>query len=202
MMEEGIMYNQWQDPLYGNFRTRTFVDIFPDVEEFLEAYKNNGIQPVLNDDTVSTLFYLLYSRYGNSHIASSDENVFKYRVWSTIFMYGPTWQKRLEIQEKIRALTDADMASGTHAIFNHAFNPSTEPTTQTKEELDFINEQNTTRYKKGKLDAYKELWDLLSTDVTKYFLDRFADLFIKILEPEYPLWYKTDIIQGGNNNDD
>lgn len=195
------MYNQWSDMLYGNFRTRTFSAIFPDADTFLEDYKSSGLNSGLDDATITTLYYLLYARYGNSHIASSDENTFKYRVWSTIFMYGPTWQKRLEVQEKIRGLTEAEIASGSLAVYNHAFNPSSAPSTTTKEELEYINEQNTTRYKKGTVDAYRDLWDMLDTDVTKYFIDRFKDLFLKIVEPEYPLWYRTEIQEDtGNDN--
>lgn len=187
------MYSQWNDQLYGNFRTRTFTDIFPDVNTFITEYKASGIEAGLSDNTVTTLFYLLYGRYGNSNIASSDENTFKYRVWSTIFMYGPTWEKRLDIQKKLRDLTDDEIRSGSFAIFNHALNPSTAPKVASETELDYIDNQNTSRYTKGKLEGYGYLWDLLSTDVTKYFLDMFQPLFLTIVEPEYPLWYKTQI---------
>lgn len=198
------MYNQWNDPLYGNFRTRTFSQIFPSVEVFLngtdtyEGYLNNGIdQYLLSTETATTLYYLLYARYGNSHIASADENTFRYKIWSNIFMYGPTWEKRLEIQAKARALTEDELLYGSKAIQNFSHNPSTAPTTNTLEELPTINEQHTTQYKKNKLDAYTYLMGLLETDVTKYFLDTFQRFFLKIVEPELPLWYVTpETIEG------
>ena len=83
--------------LYGNYRTRKFTDIFPDVETFLQNYKNNGIQTTISDESATTLYYLLYSRYGNSHIANSDETQFKYKLFGTVFSYGPTWEKRLDM---------------------------------------------------------------------------------------------------------
>ena len=75
---------------YGNFRTRTFTDIYPDVQTFLNEYANNGIPTTIQQSSCQTLYYLIYSRYGNSHIANNDENQFKYKVFSIIFMYGPT----------------------------------------------------------------------------------------------------------------
>lgn len=95
----------------------------------------------------TTLYYLLYARYGNSSIANSDENQFKYKIFSTIYIGGATWAKKQEIQDKLRAMTEDEILAGTKAINNHAYNPQTAPTTDTVEELNYINEQNTTKYK-------------------------------------------------------
>lgn len=106
-------------------------------------------------------------------------------------MYGPTWSKRLDIQEKLRGLTEDELMHGSKAIHNQAFNPGTAPSTQTLEELTAINQQATTNHKKSKIQAYVDLYDVLATDVTKEFIDKFARFFIKILAPDYPLLYKT-----------
>lgn len=179
--------------LFGNFITRKFTDIYPDAETFLDEYKNNGMPTLISDSSAVTLYYLLYARYGNSHIANTDENQFAYKVWSTIFMYGPTWEKRLDVQLKLRNLSDEELRLGTKQINNHAYNPGTAPSTGTLDELNYINEQGTLNYKKGKVDAYVWLMDALKTDVTKSFIDKFEDLFIAIVEPSRPLWYITDI---------
>lgn len=177
---------------YGNYRTRKFTDIWPKVEDFLNDYNNNGIKTTVSQENTQTLYYLLYSKYGNSHIASSDENQFKYKVFTTIFAYGPTWEKRLEIQETLRGLTQDELLQGSKQISNHGYNPSSEPSTATLEELITINEQNTSQYKKSKLDAYTLLIGLLETDVSMQFINRFKDLFLKIVQPQLPLWYITD----------
>lgn len=181
--------------LYGNFRTRTFADIYTTFEEFNEDYTSNGIPTSISNANLKTLYYLLYARYGNSNIASSDENQFKYKVFSTIFMYGPAWQKRLEIQKNLMELDEEDIIKGTTAIHNQALNPSQMPSTQTLEELNYINQQNTTKYKKSKLEAYAILEGLIETDVTEEFIGKFKKLFITIVEPDLPLWYAT---QGDN----
>lgn len=184
----------WNKSLYGNYRQVKFTDVWQTAESFVSDYKNNGIETTISDKTATTLYYLLYSRYGNSVLASSDTNRFKYDVWATIFSYGPTWEKRLEIQGKLRNLTDDELFTGATQIYNHAYNPGTAPSTSTLDELTAINEQNTSKNKKGKMDAYAMLIALLETDVTESFLDKFKKLFLKVVQPELPLWYATDIV--------
>lgn len=184
----------WNKSLYGNYRQVKFTDVWQTAESFVSDYKNNGIETTISDKTATTLYYLLYSRYGNSVLASSDTNRFKYDVWATIFSYGPTWEKRLEIQEKLRDLSDDDLFTGSTQIYNHAYNPGTAPSTNTLDELTAINEQNTSKNKKGKMDAYAMLIALLETDVTESFLDKFKKLFLKVVQPELPLWYATPVI--------
>ena len=107
-------------------------------------------------------------------------------------MYGPAWEKRLEIQEKLRNLTDDEIRIGSTAIYNTALNPSSSPTVQTLEELEFINSQNTSKYRKSKLEALASLYTLIATDVTEEFIGKFKKLFITIVEPNYPLYYVTE----------
>lgn len=178
--------------VYGNYRTRKFSDIFSNAESFKSECLESGIPSTITEKSLITLFYLLYARYGNSNIASIDENQFKYKVFSTIFMYGPAWEKRLEIQEKLRNLSDDEIRIGSTAIHNTALNPSSIPTVQTLEELEFINSQNTSKYRKSKLEALASLYTLIATDVTEEFVGKFKKLFIIIVEPNYPLYYVTE----------
>lgn len=185
------MYN-FNKTYYGSYRTRTFAEIFPSVTDFFTAYNGEQIPAKLSEETATTLYYLLYARYGNSHIAYDDENQFRYALLSTIFMYGPAWEKRLEIQDNLRGLTEAELLQGSKAIYNHAYNPSTQPSTGTLEEINYINDQNTTNYKKSKISAYADLLALLEMDVTESFIYQFKKLFITIVAPDYPLLYVQD----------
>lgn len=189
---------------YNLYSTPLFTDIWKSADEFKTEYLAspsplNGsihhgetVGTVTYPDNVSLLYYLLYARYGNNPIANMDENQFKYKVYSVIFQYGPTWQKKLEIQEKLRGLSDEDLRSGAKAIYNHAFNPSEAPATDSEEALSYINDQNQTINKRGKLDAYGFLWGLLSTDVTEAFVDRFKICFKKVVFPERPVLYEEE----------
>lgn len=179
------------DTYYGSFRTRTFAQIFPNIEEFRNTATEAQIPLKISQESLTTLFYLLYARYGNSNIACRDENQFKYSVFSKIFMYGPAWEKRLEIQDALRSLTEEDIVKGGSALYNHAFNPSTQPATDTESALPFINDQNRTIYTNSKLDGYNALSNLLKTDVTGDFINTFKDLFIKVVASPDPLLYTT-----------
>ena len=146
---------------------------------------------IYTSNLIETLYYLLYSKYGNSSIASSDPNQFKYKVFATIFEYGPAWRGRLKIQEKLFNLEpdSSDVQEGTINLYNHALNPDTAPSTDSFEIIEGINSQNTNMYKRGKLEGYSLLNDLINTDVTEEFLGKFKKLFLKVVMPQEPLWY-------------
>lgn len=175
------------------YSTIKFTDVWDEVNDFLYDYQNVGIPTTIAVATsATTLFYLLYARYGNTPLANRDVTQFKYKVFSIIFQYGPTWEKRLDIQAKLRALTDADILVGSKAIYNHAMNPSTTPSTGSLDELTYINDQNTTNYKKSKMDAYTQLWSLLRTDVTEELLKKFQKCFKQFVAPEQPTLYVSE----------
>lgn len=174
-----------------------FTDVWDNVTDFLTDYNNNGIDTTITDQSATTLFYLLYAKYGNSTIAFTDVEQFKYNVMSTIFMYGPSWEERVSLQKKLRNLSDEEIMQGSKAIYNTALNPGTTPSTSNLEELNFINSQNTTNYKKSKMAAIALKWDLIATDVTNAFLTKFKPLFRKILDPLNGVQFITE----GENND-
>lgn len=178
--------------LYGNYRNRKFTDIWDEVDSFLNDYNNNGITATISSQSATTLYYLLYAKYGNSTVASFDEMQFKYKVFATIFQYGPTWEKRIEIQKALRELDIEELQKSATAIYNHSFNPSVAPSTHTLDELSTINDQNVTKHKRSKTDAYALLMSLLETDVTEEFLAKFKKLFLTVVSPELPLWYESD----------
>ena len=188
---------------YGSYRTRTFTQIFStdgqtgSYEAFAAILADTPFARKINEAKIDTelLFYLLYSRYGNSHISYSDEDQFIYSLFSVIMMYGPAWAKRLSIQEELNKLSlddGSEIYLGSGAIYNHALNPGTAPSTQTLNELAHIDEQNTTKYRKSKLEGLGSLAALLETDVTEDFLNKFRKLFIRVTAPDNPLLYRTD----------
>lgn len=184
-----------------SYDTKLFCEIFDNAADFVTEYKNSGLYDAtsghlnnsLSDRDATTLFYLLYARYANNPIANFDENQFKYKVWATIFQYGPAWAKKLDIQTKLRELTDDEIRLGSKAIYNHAYNPSTDPSTASLEELTAINEQNTTNFKKSKIDGYMGLWQLVVSDVTNEFIKKFEKLFKAFVTPERTLIYVQEL---------
>ena len=190
-----MMNNMWTAALYGNQVTRKFSDVFPSVENFFEEWENGGISTIANEleytfreEDIKLTYYLLYAKYGNSHIASFDENQFKYKLWAIIFQHGGAWAKKIELQNELRKLPLEEIGK-YKAIYNHSFNPSTEPSTATLEELTTINEQNTTTSKRAKGDSYALFMSLLSTNYNDEYINRFRKLFLTFVEPALPLWY-------------
>ena len=177
--------------LYGNYRTRTFSDIFESAENFTAEWNSTVFKAQIEPIPADLIFMLLYARYGNSNIASSDENRFKQQLFSIIFQYGPTWQKELSIQKEIRTLSIDVFQEGTRNTVNNATNPSTQPSTVDTEELPYVNQQNVSKTKRSKADGYALMLSLLKEDVTEDFIRRFQKLFLTIVEPELPLWYET-----------
>lgn len=186
------------DTYYGGYRTRTFADIFPSFDEFLEDFAETPFAVKINTNNedaavdMELAYYLLYARYGNSHTSFSDENQFIYNIFSTIFMYGPAWAIRLSTQKKIREAGD-EIFKGGEATYNHALNPNTAPTTEERDGLPYINDQNKTLYTKSKLEGYANLLALVETDVSEEFISKFKKFFRVIGEPDYPLLYSTEV---------
>lgn len=184
--------------LYGSYRTKRFGDVWSTPNEFIMDYINNGIPKTIPIDvegksdagSIINLYFLLYARYGNDVIASSDLKRFKMNLFAIVWQYGPNWAKNLEIQHKLRELTDEEITQGSVQIYNQADNPSTDPSTDTSEYLQYIKSQNTSINKKGKLEGYALLDSLLKRDVTQEFLNRFKPLFKTVVEPEEILLYE------------
>lgn len=189
--------------LVSKFNTMTFSQIYNEYLPFKNDYTTSGLctegfkvhygeeKGTVNGvttyypDNLQILFILLYAKFGGTPIASEDVNQFKFKMWSILFKYGPSWQKELEIQERLRNLTEEELIAGAKTIYNKAYHDATAPTTGTLDELEYINEQNTSNYKKSKIGAYADLMYLIKTDVTQTLLNKFQPLFKKIISFEF-----------------
>ena len=225
------MSNLLMKPMYD---TNLFCEIWDSSDSFLADYNNTGttftnqVPPVISQQNALMTYLLLFSRYGNNPIANYDVNQFKNKIFTIIWQYGPAWEKRLSMQEDIRNLTLQEITQGTKTdwssegsqsqnnsgtdttINNHAFNPSTAPTTQTTNELDYIDQQQVAKgsntstisgtdsqttgqvVTKSKMDAYAQLWDLVATDVTNGYIAKFKNCFKQFVAPERRMIYVTE----------
>lgn len=180
-------------PMYN---TRLFNDIFPTKDSFKDSYdefqSTAGLTNILDDNDKAITWQLLSARYGNSPIANLSETQFKLKVWQIMFEYGPTWAKRLEIQEKLRGLTDDQLKTGSSIITNIASNPQTSPDTGTTGYISYTDQQTAQNQKKSLLGGYASLVELLETDVCAYYLDRFGSLFKHVFVPDANAIYVTE----------
>ena len=182
------------DPFRPEYITKTFTQVWESYNDFKSDYDaliklvSGGVFP-LTADNVKATYYLLYSRYGNTPMVNYDETQFKMKIMATIASYGPTWEKKKAIQISLRGLAEGDLLQGAKQIYNHAFNPSTEPSTQELEELTHINDQNVTNNKKSKMEAYSILWANLHVDATDEYLNKFKNCFSRFVGDQYPIIY-------------
>lgn len=181
-------------PKFPEYITKTFTQIFPSYNDFKSDYDDlmplvsGGVAP-LTVDNIQATYYLLYARYGNTPIVNFDETQFKMKLLAVIATYGPTWERKKAIQKSLRDLTEAELLQGAKQIYNHAFNPSTEPTTAQLEELTHINDQNTTNNKKSKMEAFSILWANLHVDSTDEYMNKFKNCFSRFVGNQFPIIY-------------
>ena len=91
------------------YDTILFTEIFDNVNKFTYDYQHIGIPTTISLQNAQTLYYLLYARYGNSPIANYDITQWKYKIFSVVFQFGPTWEKRLSVQQTLRDMSLSDL---------------------------------------------------------------------------------------------
>ena len=174
------------------YNTLLFCEVWESDEEFLEEYEENPFPKTISEENAKTLFYLLFAKYCNNPIINLSLDQWKLKVWSLIFQYGDEWAKKLDIQDKLRSLSEDELRQGSLKIYNQALNPSTTPTTQTKDELTYINQQNVNKNKKSVGDAYIYLWQIMRSNTSELFLNRFKNLFKKFVQPHVVFLFEDD----------
>lgn len=175
------------------YSSPTFDEVFASSDSFVNGYKASPLYlSELTDANITLIYSLLSSKYGTTPIINKTEEAFKNKLYSVIYQYAPTWSKKLSIQTTLRGLSEADLILGTTTIYNRASNPETTPTTGTLDELTYVNDQNTQKFKRNKSQAWSELYSLLRDDITKAFLDRFRICFRNIVAGDYVLVEEED----------
>lgn len=142
-------------------------------------------------DQFPSLYLLLYSRYGNSHFANMDLTQSKYKVFATIWQWGPAWAKKLELQEMVRNLTDDELSTGNITLGNTTLNTNetvADPTAM----LSRLNDQHAQITKRGKIEQINSVIMLIENDVTEPFLDKFKPIFAVCTTPSDMLVYGVD----------
>ena len=181
---------------YSKCNRPTFSELFEDFNTWYTAYQeyqeevgSAAFDSILNEAFLKSVYYGLYERYAGSTILTTDNKRFTMRMFGIIRDFGPEYAKKLDIQKKLRNLTEEQIKLGSKAIYNNAQNPNSEPSTDSLEELPYINGQNTTSYKKSPIDAYSNLWMMLDSRLVTEFFDRFNPLFSKVLTHKPTLYY-------------
>ena len=178
------------------YSTKLFNEIWDNSTDFKTDYANyeseiSDLNKVADKYVILT-WQLLASKFANTPIRSDSVDQFKLSVFGIMASEAPTWARRLELQKSIRDLTEADLLAGETTIANRAENPDEAPTTQTMDELTYINTQTTSKQKRSKIQAYAMLDGLLQDDLCETYVHRFNSLFKRIFVPATYIYITED----------
>lgn len=166
-----------------NYNTELFKNVFPSYEVFSEWYKSIPLSESVEDCPSEKTFTLIAYEYNDSHLAYSVDG-FKQHFALQLYSYYKEFEETTKGIISLMNLTDKDIAIADSMITNIANIPETVNSTDA-EQVDFISTQQKSINKKGKLQVQKELLSNKRAFTTKTFLNRFRNLFIKILSPSY-----------------
>lgn len=186
----------YEDTMLPMYNTKTFAEIFPNFLEFKYVFDNlfdAYAKDCISSTSLRTLYWLLYSRYCDNPIVNYSVINFKAKIVGITYAKGPTWERKLALQKTLRDLTETDLLTGARTIFNRAQHDAGDPGTDTDTELTYINNQDVSKQRRSKLDAYSYLQDVLKTDVTEEFIRSYSKLFSKFVTPTISRIYVNDI---------
>lgn len=178
----------------------TFNELYPDADTFLADYKACELPATISDENVKLLYFSLLARKGLDCIQSESVGMFKYKMFLLIWQYGPSWEAKLNIQKKLQQLPDSDILDGGTQIYNTGVNPSTpigkdqeqHQGTLSKNELNFVQQQNVALNTRNKTNAYRGYQDMLKNDVSEEFFDKFDKLFAFVYAPGITYYNELD----------
>lgn len=94
----------------------------------------------------------------------------------------------MDIQDKLRNLSEEDIRLGSATTFASGANPATE-ITDSQIESAGANAYTRQKTRKSKIEGYAMLYGLLNQDITQEFINKFKKLFRMVALPDEALWY-------------
>ena len=174
----------------NNSATSRFTEVFTSVDTFITSFRESPLNDVnITDETLKKVFYELVAQYGDSYFKSTNDYRNKLKTFSILANEGVVYQKKLEIQKNLIKLTLQELMDNGVSISNYAENPGDDATTtidayEGEDFLKYVNNQNVTKDKSNKLNAYKSQLYAIK-NVTTDFIKKFSPLFESILWSSY-----------------
>lgn len=169
------------------FQNKTFSQVWQYADTMVSDYLYGDATGIIfpkNDEVTDAairnpIFPLLYYRFAARQIANSDENLFKSKVFSIIYIYGPEFLKELEIKKKLRGLSEDDILAGSKQVANVSTSPG-QALTEPDEQLQGVDQQTRMKWTKSKMEGYANLLSLIDSTFIERFVSRFDKLFKKV----------------------
>lgn len=170
---------------------KTFSDIYSSYESFSEDFSGLGGVFVqhLSETFEKKTFYLLTAYYGDLAISGyRNETRWKLKLFALIAEYGPEWETKTDLQEKLRAMTIDQIKEQGLSIRNSAYNPDNSPSDASLKELQYISSQQTARDTVNDLEATLQKYGALADGLDQDYMAHFKPLFSKFLLKDDPLY--------------
>lgn len=188
------------ESLYNNnSATKKFSDVFEDLDSFKSEFRSSPLnEPNLTDDTLGLVYAGILAKFGDHYYKATNMYRNKLKTFLILKGEGLIFQKRLELQNKILSMSDAELKDDGIIVNNYAENPSENSVGiyetgeyQGESFMKFVNNQSAQKSKKGKLTAYRDQSYSLK-NVLEPFIEKFKVLFENIYWSSYLPTYERE----------
>jgi hypothetical protein len=174
------------------YATRTFSDIYPDEYTFISDL-NEAINFTMSDEEKSDLFWMIYSKYGDSNVRYTNEYLFKAALFKRyVNVYYPTLLAILREQKKLRETPDDEFAKAGKMVVNIGAHNTADVSTDTTEGIEQLDTQQISNSQRGLMSVIADRLSVLKAGMEEQFLKRLNPLFIQIIAPQWDLLYGHD----------
>lgn len=177
--------------------TRTYSEIYPELS-FFQTDFDKFCNVELSEEEQEELWLLIMSKYGDSHVRFTNENLFALRLFKEVNCYWPMVQAIRRDQKRLRDATNEDFQKGGEMTTNTGAHNTSDLQTNAESGSVQLNAQNVTNTKRNELGVIIDRQLAYRADEEDRFLDGLKPLFIQILQAQRDLLYVTEV----EENDD
>ena len=174
------------------YLTRTYSDIYPTIDKFSTDFGKYS-RFSLDTDGQERLWLLIMSKYGDSHVRYTNENLFSLRLFTEINCYWPMVLAIERDQKRLRDAENTDFQVGGKMITNTGAHNTSNLQTDAAEGSVQLNAQNVTSTERNELGVLIDRQLAYKSDEEDRFLDGLKPLFIQILQQQRDLLYVTEV---------
>lgn len=174
------------------YLTPTFSDLYPDEATFISDL-DEAINFDMTDDEKSDLFWLIFSKYGDSNTRYTNDYLFKANLFKRqINIYYPTLLATLREQKKLRDTTDDEFAKAGKMVVNMGAHNTADVSTDTTDGIEQLDTQQISNSQRGLMSVIADRLAGMKSGMEDQFLKRLNPLFRQIIAPDWDLLYGRD----------
>ncbi len=182
----------------NQFGTPTLFNLYPDIETFEDDLTLMLPSFSMTKEEQRDLFMLIASRYGDSNIRYTNNNLFKLNLFRHIKVYYPKVLAFIRDQARLRDASTEEFQIGGKSITNMGSHNTADISTDTTQGINQLDSQQISNVKRGELVVLIDRLAAYRAGEENRFLDGLNGLFIQIISPQADLLYGTPINEEEN----